>query len=156
VLRRIGQRAGEVTLNMKLDPDAPPPPPPDEVHDKISPPPPPPQQTGGGLRTAGVVVLTVGGAGVVVGVIFGLVAVGNKSDLDKLCPMKDMCPLLSQEKIDSANVMGWVSTVGFIAGGVAVAAGATMILLSGGGAPRKTTGVRPWIGPGSAGLSGTF
>lgn len=152
--------SGEVTLNMKVDPDAPPPPPPDDHRDVANPPPSiPPQQSGSGLRTAGIVVLGVGGAGVVLGAIFGLVAVGNKSDLDKTCPVKDMCPPGTQGKIDSANTMGWVSTIGFVAGGVAVAVGATMILISGGSAPKRAgTQFSPWVGPGTAGaaLSGTF
>jgi hypothetical protein len=151
---------GEVTLNMKPDPDAPPPPPPPDNnggHDVNNPPPPPPPSSGGGgLRTAGIVVASVGGAGVVLGVVFGLVALGQKSDLDKTCPMKDMCPVGTQGKIDSANAMGWVSTIGFVAGGVMVAAGVTMILVGGGSSAKKTTGIVPWIGPGSAGLSGTF
>lgn len=151
--------SGEVTLNMKVDPEAPPPPPdehkdPNNNNNGNNPQPPPPQG-GNGLRTAGIVVLGVGGAGVVLGAIFGLVAIGQKSDLSNACPVKDMCPPGTQGKIDGANTMGWVSTIGFVVGGVAVAAGATMILVSGGSSPKKT-GITPWISPFGAGVNGTF
>lgn len=147
--------SGEVTLDMKVDPEAPPPKPPEEHAVVAPPPPPPPAPHGGGARVGGIVVLGVGVAGLAVGGIFGAVAIGEKSDLDKRCAVKDQCPPGTQGKIDSANTIGWVSTIGFIAGGACAVAGAAMILFGGGGAPRKA-GVVPWIGPGSAGVSGTF
>lgn len=153
--------SGEVTLNMKIDPDAPPPPPPDDHPKDVNNPPPVdrPHEGGSGLRTAGFVVLGVGGVGVVLGAIFGLVTIGQKSDIEKMCTAgKDMCTPGTQSKIDGANAMGWVSTIGFVAGGIAVAAGATMILIGGGSSAKKTTGtgITPWIGPTGAGVSGTF
>jgi hypothetical protein len=147
-----------VTLDMKIDPEAPPPPPPPDEHKVLAAPAPPPPSSSG-LKTAGFVVLGVGAAGIVVGSIFGFVTLSQKSDLDKLCPGPDhTCPPGQQGKIDSANAMGWVSTIGFIAGGVGVAAGLTMILLgSASKAERpKTTFIRPVIGPATFGLHGAF
>jgi len=61
---------------------------------------------------------------------------------------------------DSATA-GNMSTAGFVVGGVGVVGGITLLLLApsdeGGGSTDSASGaIRPWVGVGSAGLSGTF
>lgn len=120
-------------------------------------------QSGNGLRTASYVSFGVGVAGLAVGTVFALKAKSKYSDGNALCENQDPCQLTSAEAAqreqlgkdgDSAKTL---SIVGFVVGGVGVAAGTTLFILSG----KKQTesaraGVHPWIGLGSAGLSGRF
>lgn len=84
-----------------------------------------------GLTIAGFVVGGVGVVGLVVGAITGLSASSTASgaeDDPSLCPNKK-CTSAGLDEIDSAKSSATISTVGFIAGGVLVAGGATMIIL---------------------------
>ncbi len=83
---------------------------------------------GSGQRTVGFIVGGVGVAGVAVGAITGLIAIGKNSDSKKACPDDGACA--SSDAVsanDSAKTFGLISTIGFIAGGAAVAAGAILI-----------------------------
>jgi len=101
----------------------------------------------------------VGAVGLGVGAAFGLVALGNKSDLDAVCQAKH-CDVTQQGKIDSLNRNATISTIGFIVGGVG--AGITIYGLLNPNVKSErapATGgvtVHPWIGVGSAGLVGSF
>lgn len=95
--------------------------------------PPPPGEEGGmnGLTIAGFVVGGVGVVGLVVGAITGLSASSTASgaeDDPALCPDKK-CTAAGLDEIDSAKSTATISTVGFIAGGVLLAGGATMVIL---------------------------
>jgi hypothetical protein len=110
-----------------------------------------------GLATAG-----VGVAGVVIGSVFGVMALGAASDRDKIC--KPGAPCRDQRAFDFDFTAHQDQTMLFVIGGIGAAA------LIGGGVmigiglaskkPAATTGlvVRPALGPGIAGLSlgGTF
>ena len=83
---------------------------------------------GAGQRTIGFVVGGVGVAGIAVGAITGLVAMGKNSDSKKACPNDGACA--SSDAVsanDGARTFGLVSTIAVIAGGVGVAAGAILI-----------------------------
>lgn len=123
---------------------------------------------GSGMRIGAYAALGVGVAGVAVGTIFGLKAQSRKSEFNELCPTHPSCvvppgdettgPRLErlQEESNSARTL---STVGFIAGGVGLAAGTALFFLSSdsGGADTATARhVTPWIGLGSAGVNGRF
>jgi hypothetical protein len=69
----------------------------------------------------------VGAVGLGVGIIFGAVALGKKGDLDESCKDK-VCPANAQDSIDSAKSSATVSTVGFVVGGLGLAAGAYLYL----------------------------
>jgi hypothetical protein len=137
------------------------PPPASSVQQNRSTPPPDPmpshRTSNGTYRILGLTGLGIGAVGLGIGAVTGLVAVGQKSDLsanDACGPGLD-CPLARREDAEKYNTMRNVSTVGFVAGGVFAAAGAVLLLTSGG--PGKTSarfGV--WMGPGSTGISGTF
>jgi hypothetical protein len=78
-------------------------------------------------RLLGFVSLGVGGAGLIVGVITGALAMDKKSTLDDACP-EARCPASEQDNLDSYHTVGTVSTVGFIAGGVLAVAGVVLVL----------------------------
>ncbi len=109
------------------------------------------------LRTPGVVVLGIGGAGLVVGAITGLVSISKVNAFKGMCSMGS-CPAKFASDGKTANTFATVSDIGFIVGGVGVAAGVTLILWPGkktaDSAP--TTGLALSPGPGSVSLSGRF
>lgn len=109
-------------------------------------------------KPAAFVALGVGGAGLIEGVITGIVAIGKHSDLAKAC--NGGCPPNESSALSSYHTMGALSTVGFIAGGALAAGGAVLLLTApkGTSAPAPTTGIRltPYVGFGSAGAVGTF
>jgi hypothetical protein len=106
----------------------------------------------------GYVALGIGGAGVVVGSIFGGLALGKKSSLDDACKVKSNCPANAQDDIDALHTDATVSTVGFVVGGVGLAAGLIVLLTTSSSAPHATTGfaVHPVVTPGSVGAWGSF
>jgi hypothetical protein len=83
------------------------------------------------------------GAGVVglsVGAITGALALGKISDLKSRCPAYT-CDASFQSEIDSAKLLGNVSTAAFVIGGAAVAAGGVLLFLQ---RPRPLTGQAGW------------
>ncbi|HEV3191420.1 MAG TPA: hypothetical protein VGY54_13020 [Polyangiaceae bacterium] len=110
---------------------------------------------GGGQRTLGWVGLGVGVAGLATGTITGILAMSKHSDLQTSCA--NGCPPSTQGDLDSYHMLGTLSTVGFIAGGVLSAAGLVLVIT----APHDSTaaaGLRamPYIGLNSVGATGTF
>jgi hypothetical protein len=101
------------------------------------------------------VVLGVGAVALGVGVVTGVMAMSkNKSSTDQ-CPNDGACA--SKDAVDansSAKTLGTISTIGFIAGGVGLAAGA-ILLATAPSSPPKTGRVRfvPTAGPAGAGFS---
>jgi len=102
-------------------------------------------------RLIGLAVGGVGAVGLVVGSILGLVA---KSTYDR--GFKDECHSQTActnaqgvSDVQSANGQATAATVGFVAGGVLLAAGAAVYLT----APRAEVAVGPAVGSSSAGLS---
>jgi len=121
-------------------------------------PPPAASESKGSSKTLGYVALGVGGAGVVVGSIFGVMALSKKSSLDDTCKVKSDCPPTAQNDIDALHTDATVSTVGFVVGGIGLAAGLIVLLTSSSSAPHATTGlaVHPVVTPGSVGAWGSF
>ncbi len=84
----------------------------------------------GGITPAGIVgwvTLGVGSAGLVVGSVFGGLALGARDDLDAHCPDGACLPAFHGD-IDTFEMQRMVSTVSFIAGGVLAAAGLTLVI----------------------------
>ncbi|HEY1957154.1 MAG TPA: hypothetical protein VGH28_16155 [Polyangiaceae bacterium] len=107
--------------------------------------------SGSGLRTAGIVTLGVGVAGLIVGAITGGVALGDHDSLLKQCPTQKNCGSTLQGDIDSYDTIGALSTVGFIAGAVLAAAGIVMWVVA---PSSKKTEHAAWITP--FGVAGRF
>jgi hypothetical protein len=150
----------EITLTLEKDPNAVAPLPPVTTPlvpapaPAASPPEPAPKKS----HTLAYVALGVGGAGLLVGTVTGVLALGKASD----CPNK-VCT--NQSKLDDAKSMATISTVGFGVGVVGVALG-TILLVTGHSqesAPAQTTAhyepklsLKPWFGVNTAGLMGSF
>ena len=84
-----------------------------------------------GLRTTGFVLASAGVAGVVIGTVFGVKAIGNKSDA--ACDANNAC---DPEALSSARSAATVSTIGFVAGAALAAGGVALIIL----APSRSSG----------------
>ena len=139
-----------VTITLERDPTYKPPPPAVPVGPKEAP---------GRDRTLAWVSLGVGGAGLVVGAIFGGLALGKKGSLDGECTPTKICGPGAQSDLDAAQAFGTVSTVGFIVGGVGAAAAIVLFLWPDPkpeAAPKSGVFLRPLLGPGSVGVLGTF
>jgi hypothetical protein len=105
-----------------------------------------------GRRIGGLVLAAVGVAGLGIGAGYGLAAMSRHDDAQKACP-RATCP--DQHGVDlwsSAHTAGTISTVAFIAGGVALAGGAVLWLTG----KSETTTPQVAIGPGSVALRGTW
>ena len=116
------------------------------------------------MRTASYVSLGVGVVGLGLGVVFTLKSAGARKDADAACGGDGIhCPAAKNGEIaqfdDDARSAKTFATIGFIAGGVGLAAGVTLFLLS---SPKKSAAavhaprVQPWVGLGSAGVFGSF
>jgi len=109
--------------------------------------------------TPAIATLVVGGVGLAVGAVFGGLAIGNKSSLQGECK-GTACPPSASGDVDSFNRNTTASTVGFAVGGAVVVAGVVLLVTAKGqpAAPAPAAGlsIRPWVGPGAGGVSGSF
>lgn len=78
--------------------------------------------------TAGLVLLGLGGAGVAVGAVFGVRALGLKGDSTPHCNGVGGCDHEGKALLDSALTSGTASSVAFIAGGALLAGGLVLYL----------------------------
>jgi hypothetical protein len=139
-----------------------------------------PADTGG--RSGGSKVMIFGGfglaaVGAIAGTVTGLMSMSKTSSIKNSSACAgNVCNPSEDGDISSAKTLATISTVSFIAGGVGVAVGVIGLFVGGGssGEPSATTPaqspdappseessrlrlhVTPWIGLGSAGVSGTF
>ena len=107
----------------------------------------------------------VGLAGLAVGTITGIMALGKGSDADSACPELDgkrRCN--SKDALDSAEsgkTLGTVSTIGFIVGGVGVGVGIVGLIIGGSKSEKVELAAKAKkldfaVGPSSFLLKGTF
>ena len=80
------------------------------------------------LRLPAYVSLGAGGAGLVVGTLFGVLAISQAGSVKSTCA-NDVCPLSQQSAADAAKTKGWVSTIGFGVGIVGVSVGAALLVI---------------------------
>lgn len=115
----------------------------------------PASSSGAGLRIAGVTAMGAGAVGVLLGSIFGVMALDKKgaaSDPTKCAPDFSVCNDAGKALVDEAKTAGTISTVAFVAGGVLAAGGLVMFLLAPKDKPAEPkTGLRvgaegAWIG----------
>jgi hypothetical protein len=117
----------------------------------------------GPLRTWSYVSFGVGVIGVGAGTVFALGAKSNYDDANALCPSFP-CDLTLRQANDreglesDGNSKKTFSLVGFAVGGVGIATGVTLLLLSGRNKEPAAAGfsVKPLVGLGSVGVSGGF
>jgi Tfp pilus assembly protein PilF len=110
-------------------------------------------------RTIGYALGAVGVVGIGVGIGFGLAKEAKQSDRDSAnaCSKTSSCTDLDKSKIDQltseAKTRATVANVGFVAGGVALAAGAILVVTGWPKSrPSASAQVQPWIGDRSAGF----
>lgn len=109
------------------------------------------------------IALGTGAAGVAIGSLFGILAFTSTSSAKERCS-GNICPNDSEtaDARDAAIRNGNVSTAGFIIGGLGVGTAAvlyymTQMKAAPAAAPQKESAtIHPWIGPGQAGVFGTF
>lgn len=122
--------------------------------------------SGSSLRVGGYVGLGVGAVGVGLGTVFLLSANSKQKDADaayEACGGKS-CPSADRGKIDSldsdAATNKTLALTSFVVGGVGLATGVTLLVLSGNHKSEPTAQraprLQPWVGYRSLGLSGTF
>jgi hypothetical protein len=124
--------------------------------------------TSGTRRGVAFASLGLGGVGVVLGSVFGILALSTKSTLNSMCPSKTDCPSSQQSNISALSTRATVSTVGFVVGVAGIGVGTVLLVTApssekpaaaaAGAPPTSVAKVRvtPWIGLGSAGVGGTF
>jgi hypothetical protein len=98
---------------------------------------PPPDHGQGSSKVPAYAAFGVGVVGLGIGTIFGIIASGKKSDLDTGCTNKT-CPESQRSTLDSAKSNATISTVGFVIGGVGIAAGAVLYILASGSSSAST------------------
>ena len=100
----------------------------------------------------------VAGAGLVVGIATGAVALSKRSALGDACPDYD-CPAAEQDELDSMTALAHTSTVSLVVAGVGLGVGLVGVLaLSdlGSGKTSAEPAVSLELGPGSLGVRGRF
>jgi hypothetical protein len=91
-----------------------------------------------GSLAPAVVALSVGVVGLGVGAVTGLIAAGKASDVKAHC-VDGHCLTSDADALSSSRTFATVSTVGFIAGGAAIAAAAILFAVRPGGANKPQT-----------------
>jgi hypothetical protein len=110
-----------------------------------------------GSRVPAVIAFGVGGAGVAVGAITGSLALVKINDIRSRCSADGHCLKSDQPEADKAKVLITASTVGFVAGGVGLAAGTLLWILRPGAAKAKEqASTHVEIGIGSIAIGGRF
>ena len=112
---------------------------------------------GTGQRILGWVSVGIGTVGLAVGGITAAMLVSKKQDLDASPECENQgCYSAEHDNVDDYNTLRPVSTAGFVAAGVGLAAGFTLLLTAPKGKETLTAHMSPWLGVGAAGLAGRF
>jgi len=104
-------------------------------------------------RPIGWVTLGLGAAGLVTGVVAGLVAEERYDELSEHCP-EDRCPPDYHDELDAFRRLRTVSTAGYVVGGVGLAAGVTLVLTARQPAEAHRAALVLAIGPAGAAVRG--
>jgi Tetratricopeptide repeat len=97
------------------------------------------ERSSGPWRTVGFVLLGVGALGLGAGATAGIVAKNKTDEIEKNC-IDGHCLVTDGDKQVDAKRWADASTIGFIAGGVVVAAGVVLVIVDPGAGPRNATG----------------
>jgi hypothetical protein len=105
----------------------------------------------------------VGGAGLVVGSVTGILALGAHSDLNDQCPNGHCKPANGteahemQSDLSRYHTFGTISGIGFIVALAGAGTGAVLLVTGSTGAPKPPqAAVWPVVGPGQLGVAGRF
>jgi hypothetical protein len=113
----------------------------------------PRDRTAAGFRTprnvAAGISFGVGALGLGLGAVTGVLALVKGNDVKSRCT-GDVCALSAQGDLDAIHTLGTLSTVGFVIGGVGVAAGAVVLVVSRSGGASRRPGDASAAAPGPA------
>jgi hypothetical protein len=117
-----------------------------------------------GMRIGAYAALGVGVVGLGLGTVFLLKSSSKRSDADDICNLPGgACPVNRRDEVkqldNDASSASTLSIVGYAVGGVGVAAGVVLLVLSGKSESAPSTAhaaVYPWISGNSAGIAGRF
>ena len=98
--------------------------------------------------TAAIVTGSLGAAGLVVGAVGGILAIGKKSDVDAGCDDEKRCTPAGKQAVDALKTNAMVSNIGFAAGAVGVTVAVVLLLTRGAAPETKAAGARltPLVG----------
>lgn len=108
-----------------------------------------------GLGTRKIIALVSGGvgvAGLAVGTIFGVKAMGSKSDADKACSGNVCSTDAGVTAGNDAHAAGNVATIGMVVGAVGIAGGLALWFT----APKEGPAVQAGLGPGTVQIRGAW
>ncbi len=113
------------------------------------------------LRTPGIVLLALGGAGAIAGATCGGLSLAKVAELEERCPNKVGCSASDEPLADEARALGNASTALVAVGGAALVTGLVLVLWPAPAPDASATSslarrVRPWIGPGLLGAEGVW
>lgn len=106
----------------------------------------------------------LGATGLATAAAFGTAAFVKRSHLDDVCGSPPRCPADAAPDIDTAKTYATVASVGLAVGAGGAALGTYLVLTGGNGGerpqdahpPSTEVAVRPWLGIGSVGATGSF
>jgi hypothetical protein len=101
----------------------------------------------------------LGGAGIVAGSIFGVLALNKRSALEDACPERERCPPSERSTVETYRTLGTLSGVGFGVGLVGTGAGLALLLTQPGKPkPERAQAFRiqPVLGLNGLGAAGQF
>jgi hypothetical protein len=108
-------------------------------------------------RLFGFIAGGVGVAGLGTGVVAGLMSAARHSDAESQCSNHACVEgTAGADALQSFRTLRTVSTIGYIVGGLGVAAGATLLLTAPAERRAQSAFIRPWISANAAGVAGTF
>jgi hypothetical protein len=108
-------------------------------------------------RVLGFVALGVGAAGLTTGIVTGLMAASKYSQAESGCPNRAcVAGTEGNDALQAFRSLRTVSTVSYVVGGVGLAGGVALILTLPARSPAQSGTVHPWVGAGSAGITGVF
>ncbi|RYZ02788.1 MAG: hypothetical protein EOO73_30465 [Myxococcales bacterium] len=119
--------------------------------------------SGNGLRVGSYVGFGVGAVGIALGTVFVLKSASNRKDADSAagecgspCYKDDPAAIKVADLDDKARSAQTLGIVGYVVGGLGVAAGVTLFVLSSSKKSDSTAFVAPYVGPGAVGVRGAF
>jgi hypothetical protein len=114
-------------------------------------------------RTLAYAAFGVGGAGLALGIVTGILALGARSDVQAKCPDLECHPADAAEKKrfeDDASryhTLGTISGIGFGVGIAGALGGAALLLMNDGGKRQRSgRALHPYVGVDGAGVFGSF
>ena len=117
-----------------------------------------PPSSGSPMKTVGIASLATGGAGLVGGAVFGILAAAKHKDLNNSCG-GSACPPSQHGAVDEYHTFATLSTASLLAGGGATAVGLVLLIGAPSAPPRREQAkpkIVPYVGVGTAGAMGRF